>query len=96
MSKADALRRAVRGRDGSLCWTMRIMGLLLAASGWFLMNQDIFSSPISKGFFMTCAALGAVTVVTSFITTRQKLRIYESTVMQPVVQQRLPERWRTK
>ena len=96
MKESCSLRRAVRERDLSLCWTMRIMGLLLAGAAYTFMQQDIFSSTLSQGFFAVCAALGAIMVVTSFLPGERKLRLrelQEKPILQPIVQ-RLPSRRR--
>lgn len=71
----------LHAKDQSLRWMMRIIGLVLVAVSAFFVTRD-FTQTASAAvwFFGFCAALGTVTLVTSWMPGPKKPQFQESRV----------------
>lgn len=56
--------------DPSLRWTMRVIGLLLAAVCTFLFTRDLGQSPQALWLLAAGAGLGLITVLSSWLPVR--------------------------
>ncbi len=59
--------------DAMLHWTMRVIGLLLSATCIFLLTRDVGHSSEALWFLGGGTALGAITLVTSWLPTRSHM-----------------------
>lgn len=85
MKTQNLLSRPSGGRDCKLCWTMRVVGIVLAITAIAFMTQDIFTSDLSMWFFGLCIGLGVITTITSWMPGPVRARLHDRAALQPVV-----------
>lgn len=83
MKAADPLRH-FQAKDRSLRWTMRGVGLLLAAASLYFLKSDLFMGDSGLWFFGFSLVLGALTFGASWWPGPQRTDLDGSPALQPL------------